>query len=153
MKAALAAVILHCVKKEGNDLDDRHKFCPKTNDTWCKFQQSKLDPSKQFKGDRINISEEIYQKIRPLWLRLSDDKLLEKCMHGRTQNVNEAFNAFVWKRAPKDIYVGRNVLEIAVASAVVAYNDGASGILNVMKNAGLHIGHYNLKSSKDADLA
>ena len=82
---------------------------------------------------------------------LTSDELLKKCLHGQTQNVNEAFNAFVWKRAPKDIYIGRNILEMAVASAVLAFNDGASGLLKVMEAAGLHLGHYNLLSSQIYD--
>ena len=81
----------------------------------------------------MNISENIYQLIRPLWLRLSDNGLIEKCLHGRTQNVNEAFNAYVWKRAPKYIFVSKNVLDMSVVSAVVAFNDGASGALKIMK--------------------
>ena len=83
----------------------------------------------------MNISEKIYQLIRPLWLRLSNNVLIEKCLHGRTQNVNEAFNACVWKRAPKDIFVSKNVLDMSVASAVVAFNDGASGALKMMKKS------------------
>ena len=77
---------------------------------------------------------------------------MEKCLHGRTQNVNEAFNAFVWKRAPKDIFVCKNVLDISVASAVIAFNDGALGIIKVMEKIGLHTGHFNVEASRIADL-
>ena len=80
-------------------------------------KKSKLEGT-EYKGDRINISEPIYNLIQPLWLRLSDNALLGKCLHGRTQNVNEAFNAFVWKRAPKDLFVAKNILDMSVASAV-----------------------------------
>ena len=55
-----------------------------------------MNEGTEFKGDRINISEEVYDIIRPIWMRLSDNKLLEICLHGRTQNVNEAFNVFVY---------------------------------------------------------
>ena len=105
-----------------------------------------------FKGDRINILEPIYKLIRPLWLRLSDNVLLEKCLHGRTQNVNESFNSFVWKRTPKDVFIGKLVFDMAVASAVLAFNDGATGILCIMKKIGLHVGHFNLSLSHKADL-
>ena len=105
----------------------------------------------EFKGDRINIAREVYEKIRPVWLRLSVNDLLEKCLHGRTQNVNEAFNAVVWQRCPKTIYVGKVAFEISVAS-VVAFNDGAAGSLKIMDKIGLHIGHFNLKTSLCSDL-
>ena len=75
-----------------------------------------------FKGDRINIAEDIYHKIRLVWMHLSESALLEKCLHGLTQNVNEAFNAFVWHRCPKVIFVGKRVFDISVASAVVDFD-------------------------------
>ena len=53
----------------------------------------------EFKGDGINIAGDVYEKIRPVWLRLSENYLLEKCLHGRTQNANEALtlNNLCWK--------------------------------------------------------
>ena len=89
---------------------------------------------------------------------MSENSLLKKCLHGRTQNVNEAFNAFlklnafVWKRAPKDIFVGKNVSDIYVASAVIAFNDGALGNMKVMEKIGLHTGHFNVEASRIVDL-
>ena len=44
------------------------------------------------------------------------------------------------------------MFEISVASAVVAFNDGAAGSLKIMDKIGLHIGHFNLKSSLCSDL-
>ena len=139
MKMAIAAVLCHCVRKvvDGvEDLADRHKYCPKSDGTWCKYQKSVLDKS-EFKGDRMNISEEVYEKIRLVWLRLAEGALLEKYLHGRTQNVNEAFNAVVWQRCPKTIFVGKAVFDISVASAVADFNDGVSGIIKILKRLGL----------------
>ena len=151
MKIAIVAVLHHCTQKDGVDIDERHQYCPRNDSSWCKYQKCKVT-GEEFKGDRINIAEPIYQLIRPLWLRLSDNELLEKCLHGRTQNFNEAFNAFVWKRAPKDVFVGKSVLDIAVAYAVVAFNDGAAGIINIMDKIGLYAGHFNIAASQSADL-
>ena len=179
MKMAIAAVLHHCTQKEDEDKDDRHKYCPSDGDTWCKYQRRKIE-GVEFKGDRVNISEHIYQLIRPLWLRLSDNVKMStwsntkylhgrtqnvymvehkmstwsntKCLHGRTQNVNEAFNAYGWKRAPKDIFVSKKVLDMSVASAVVAFNDGPSGALEIMKKVGLSAGYYNMEASRNADL-
>ena len=92
------------------------------------------------KEDRRIIAEQIYDKIRPVWMRLSERALLERCLHGLTQNVNEAVHAFVWQRRPKVIFVGKRIFDISVASAVVDFNDGESCILNIMMKVGLHIG-------------
>ena len=151
MKAVIAATLHHCTQKEEGDKDARHKYCPSDHDTWCKYQKSKIEGT-EFKGDRINISEHIYNLIRPLWLRLSENLLLEKCLHGLTQNVNEAFNAFVWKRAPKDTFIGKNVVDMSVASAVVSFNDGTSGVLQIMKKVGVNIGYFNMEASRCTDM-
>ena len=36
MKAAIAAVLQHCVKKVGEDKDDRHNYCPQDITNWFK---------------------------------------------------------------------------------------------------------------------
>ena len=155
MKMSIAAVLCHCVRKVDEhgveDLVDRHKYCTKDADTWCKYQKSLIDGT-VFQGDRINIAEDVYDLVRPVWLRLSENALLEKCLHGRTQNVNEAFNALVWQRCPKTIFVGKTIFNISVASAVVDFNDGRSGILKILLKLGLRIGHFNQQSSLQSDL-
>ena len=57
--------------------------------------------------------------------------------------MNKAFNAFVWNRCPKNIFVGK--------PAVVAFNDGASGVIDIMSKVGIHAGFWNLDSSRHAD--
>ena len=70
-------------------------------------------------------------------MAFSDDKLLERCMHGKTQNNNECLNSVVWKRCPKEIFVGFHTLQMGVCSAIIGFNDGISGVLDVMINYGL----------------
>ena len=47
------------------------------------------------------------------YVRLSDDTLLEKCLHGKTPNRNEALNGIVPQRISnyKEVYVGREILK------------------------------------------
>ena len=71
----------------------------------------------------------VKNKIEPIFTALSDDALLSKCL----QNNNESLNSVVWKRYPKDVYVGRNVLEIGVSSAVININNGANDMISLLK--------------------
>ena len=73
---------------------------------------------------------------------LSNDELLKKCLHGKTQNNNESTNNVIWKRCSKDIYVGRNVLELGTFTAVINFNDGYQGMLKVFKELGINHGEY-----------
>ena len=52
-----------------------------------KYQKSIIDGT-LFKGDHINIDKDVYGLVRPVWLRLSENVLLEKCLQGLTQKVN-----------------------------------------------------------------
>ena len=52
---------------------------------------------------------------------------------GKTQN-KESINNLIWKRCLKDVYVGRTVLEIETASAVINFNEGFQGMIKVFKN-------------------
>ena len=43
--------------------------------------------------------------------------------------INQALNAFIWKRLSKDVFVGPYVLEMGVCSAIINFNSGTNGIL------------------------
>ena len=75
-------------------------------------------------------------------MQLSDDELLKKCLHGKIQNTNESLNGVIWKKCPKDVYVGRTTLEMGVHSAIISSNCGASSILDVTREYGLQDGAY-----------
>ena len=66
------------------------------------------------------------------------DSLLEKCLHGKTQNVNEALNGLI---CPKDVFVSKNVIEIGVSSAIIHFNDGCAGIIPALEKLGLTFGN------------
>ena len=75
-------------------------MCPRTADSWCKYQADKIknaNPYKQKPGKPAIIRD----KIKPVFLDLTDDRPLSKCLHGKTQNNNEAINSVIWKRCPK----------------------------------------------------
>ena len=84
----------------------------------------------------------IHQLIKPIFTDLSNETLLSKCLHSKTQNANKSINNIIWTKCPKNIYVQRNVLEMGVASAVINFNDGNCGILNVFINAGMETGYF-----------
>ena len=44
--------------------------------------------------------------------------------------------------APKNLLVSRQVLKIGASSAVLQYNDGAGGIINVMKKISVEPGMF-----------
>ena len=129
MKKAIGAILWHCTIF--TDSEFRHRFCPSGEETWCKYKRGKMTGKSNIK-ETINLPESIHDIISPIFTTLSNDDLLAKCVHGETQNPNEAFNNIIWTRCPKTIYVNRSVLELGVYSAVLHYNDGARGINAVL---------------------
>ena len=86
------------------------------------------------------------------FIDLSDDNPLKKCLHGQTQNnYNESLNGVIWKWYPKDVLVGRSTLEMGVASAVISFNDGQSGIFKVMKNLIMNPGENYIRHFNERD--
>ena len=131
LKKQLGAVLFHC--SEASGLNTRHSMCPRTSDSWCKFQTVKVNNTNLYKY-KPGLPAIIRDTIKPVFMDLSNDNFLKKCFHGQTKNNNESINGIIWKRCPKDIFVGRTALEIRVASAVINFNDGISGVLKVLKN-------------------
>ena len=106
MKKAIGALLYHYC--ESNDPDARHMYCPRTADSWCKYQSDKITGKNTYKA-KLSIPIVIREKIRPILIALSSDDLLRRCLHGRTQNANEAFNQLIWQKCPKNIYIRREI--------------------------------------------
>ncbi|XP_070185057.1 uncharacterized protein, partial [Littorina saxatilis] len=113
---------------------------------WC---PSKKNPPED--PNRNALPQFACEAIKPVFQRLSDDVLLQKCAHGGTQNTNESFHNIIWERCPKTVFVGRPRLAIAVADATVAYNDGELGRLSIFTKLGMPQGFYTIKCFQELD--
>ena len=137
-RKAVGAVLFHC--SEAASIDSRHQFCPKSSSSWCKFQVDKVTNTHSY-IDKPGLPIPLRKKLEPI-LELNSPDLLKKCLHGNTQNNNESLNGVIWKRCPKDIFVSRLVLEMGVSSAIINFNQGISGILNVLNGCNIESGSY-----------
>lgn len=72
------------------------------------------------------------EEVRPTFEDLSDEKLLKRCLHGKTQNPNESLNGVIWTRLPKTVFVGINVLKLGATDAVLCFNEGSIAKTNVI---------------------
>ena len=92
MKKGVDAVLFHC----SDIADDNiwHKCFPRIVNGWCKWQHDKLTGESTYKK-KLNLPLVIKTVIEPIFRDLSDEKLLSKCLHGQTQNANEAYNAII----------------------------------------------------------
>lgn len=89
--------------------------------------------------------------IKKTFKDLSDPKLLKRCLGGRTQNPNESFNSLVWKMCPKTSGSSKLIAEIAANEAVVAFNEGRKGRLQVNENFRFSVAQNALEAARKYD--
>ena len=83
MKQAIEAVLFHCPESERND--QRHFFCPRTEKSLMWMERS---TGKETHKTKISSLSAIKTLVKPIFVYLSNNSLLEKCLHRKTQNVN-----------------------------------------------------------------
>ena len=135
MKKAIHASLMHCASSKGRNL---HYYCPKGADSWCRFNRDLANGTKLFKPGPGLPLEIIY-------LRLSDDVLLTRCLDGKTQNQNEAINGMIWNRVPKEVFVGADIVELGVNETVSHFNIGSQAALDTLTNSGIGHGEFCLE--------
>lgn len=137
MQSAVIAAFFHTCSSKGNPM---HGQCPKGADSWCKFQRAKALKNK-YVDKSAGIPTDIMKIIKPSYMELCDRKLLEKCLHGKTQNANESFNGVLWQMIPKQTFVEFKTFQLGAYIALLQFNQGAKGILSVIENLGLTPDH------------
>ena len=103
MKKSIAAVIYHC--SEADTQEDRHTFCPRDADSWCKYNSDKVTEEKSYRS-KLSIKQYVSDLVKPIigHENLSSVDLLTKCFHGATQNPNESINNLIWQKCSKRVY-------------------------------------------------
>ncbi|GFX19606.1 uncharacterized protein TNCV_2075141 [Trichonephila clavipes] len=84
---------------------------PVGDESWCKFQRAKA-PNIVYQDKSLGLPQNIVNMIKPVYMDLCDRNLLKKCLHGKTQNPNESFNAILWQILPKEVFIEHQTLRL-----------------------------------------
>ena len=114
-----------------SDEQQQHEDYPDKEDTWCKFKKAQRNG--QVYSHKNPLPEAIVAEIKPTYERLTKQDLLEGCLGGYTQNNCESLNHLKWARFLKTMASGRDFLDSASTSAVLAFNDGNIAISSISK--------------------
>lgn len=146
MSKAIWSSFYHLCAKDTHPL---HTKCPIGSDSWCSFQRAKAKniPYKHKGGLPLNVM----QLVKPIYQRLTDEDMLAKCLHGKTQNCNESLHSLIWKRCPKTTYAGPDVVKLAVYDAIIYFNSGAEPQLEVLKRMNMVPGQYMVQGVQRKD--
>lgn len=116
----------------------QHGLCPPGEQSWCKFNKAKASGAEHDHTHSLPVA--VMQAIKPVFKDLTKEELLKKCLHGRTQNPNESFNAVIWNRLPKTVYVGYDTMCMGVFDAVICFNGGVASRQHVLEQLGMEVG-------------
>ena len=161
MKREVMAGLYHSAS---TDSKPQHQFCPPGSDSWCGWQLEVAEREKMVpvgmttryskrqqqttKMDNAYVHKDplpaaIVDELLPIYERLSDSKLLEKCLDGFTQNSCESVNSLIWSRCPKHTSTGKISLDFGVADAVSQFNDGKMSHSDMLKHLGISSGKHS----------
>lgn len=148
MRKAIWAVYCHIAS---TDKEPLHLFCPTGKESWCKYQKFVANKQKGKFVHKKPLPPEVMKKVKTVFARLSEPSLLKKCLGGKTQNANEAFNSVIWKFCPKTSGSGRKIVDISANEAIISFNEGSTGRLQTLSQLGFAIGQYSVTAMRKAD--
>lgn len=90
-------------------------------------------------------------ELKPIFVCLSEDKLLERCLLGLTQNQNEAVNGVLQSNCSKTIFCGKQKVKIALCETICVFNSGVANKVVVLKRIGIALGDNMLHALKKQD--
>lgn len=133
MYTAIWASYFHCCSSDGAS---SHNFCPAGPNSWCKHKRAEaLGEPAPHHTPLLTKAQGL--AIMPIYKRLTEEKLLIRCLHGKTQNAAESLNSKIWLLCPKTKFASRTTVETATALAVLWYNKGHRGFEKVLEGIGI----------------
>ena len=106
----------------------RHDQCPPGEKSWCFYNREtamnmKTSPHSEMKI-YFRLDEAERKLVLGVYLDLTREELLQKCLKGRTQNANESFHSKIWSRIPKTKFASLPRLKYSINFSVMNHNVG-----------------------------
>ena len=117
MKSAIWAIYYHSILGDQSELlDEQHRYCPKSSTSWCRYQADQINNTSTYNQSRC-LPSVFRKELKSIFERLSDEKLLKRCLRGYTQNQNESLNNLLWSKCPKRIFYGKKKVRSCCCSS------------------------------------
>ena len=148
MRKEIYATLCH---KLSTDEKPQHDRCPVGGNSWCSWQKAKASYTLDIYTHKPAMPMKVFNAVQNIQEDLTKEDLLSRCLGGFTQNANENLKAVVWSVAPKAISNGKSVVDTATNNAVITYNYGFRGLLDVMSTLRLKINSELYNFSMEVD--
>ena len=150
MQENIKAIQHHVIQNPQETLEEQHRFCPKSEDTWCRFWKDKINNTNDYKEDQ-RLPTVFMLELEPIFKRLSNDDLLKRCLKGLTQNQNESINSILWSKISKARYCGKRRIMIAACETTCTANTGAATKSSILQRLGITPGRNTISSFRNED--
>ena len=140
MKKRIFAILFHMTSTDDNP---KHVHCPPGEKSWCFWQRAiakEEEPGQHKEHDTLPF--EVGQMLVPIFQRLTEKRLLDRCRYNRTQNPNESLHNIVWRFCPKINYAGKNTVECATCLALCQFSMGSTFKVLLYEVLGISPGKY-----------
>ncbi|KAJ8878810.1 hypothetical protein PR048_019396 [Dryococelus australis] len=134
-----------------SDEDPQHGLCPKGAESWCKYKRAKTIGECYKHADHFNIPRVVVKEMKPIFRDLSEPELLKKCLHGRTQHLNESVNSVIWNKLPKTIFIRVRTMHFGAWDTVASFNEGTLVMCHVYERMGFSPGRNSEQAMKRLD--
>ncbi|XP_068212243.1 uncharacterized protein [Palaemon carinicauda] len=125
LRRDILATLLHVTS---TDEAPDHSLCPDGERSWCFYKadisRGKEPRTHQQMKVKINLPPDVKHLLQEVYDSLTTDELLERCLKGRTQNINESFNGKLWAKCPKTKFQG---LQRVIAAFQIVASEHNSG--------------------------
>lgn len=91
------------------------------------------------------------EELKPIFKDLAHPSLLERCLHGGTQNACESLNSVIWSRLPKTTFILKTTLQFGVYEAIATYNEGNITKCKILNKLGIVPGNECVERMKQVD--
>lgn len=148
MERAIMATYYHVTS---TDQDPHHNLCPSGTDSWCPHNQA-LAKGEPLPPHKHKLPPHVRVALLPIYKRLSNKELLERCAQGKTQNAVESMNSLIWSLQSKSQFASLRSVESAVADAVCRFNGGCkSALQEITAQLGFNPGDCSLRRAAEKD--
>ncbi|GFV77892.1 uncharacterized protein TNCV_461 [Trichonephila clavipes] len=141
MQTAVIAAFFYCCSIDKKPI---HEQCPSGSYTWCKYLKVKQE-EKLHKRRAPGLPTAVLNNLKTTHIDLCDQSLLDKCLHGKTQNASESFNGVLWSIITKEIFVELLTLQFGSFLALLHFSDGSKGVLSVLEHLHIPMGCFFVK--------
>ena len=126
---AINAIPLH-LSANNDNAKDKHKFCPYTSNTWCRYQEAIFNKRTPPPHHPNYLSEDAFKFITDVF---NDFGYNTPAFIQKVQHHNEAIHSVLWRMVHKDEYASYEMMQLGSALAIIRYNDGFRGITRLFE--------------------